>query len=155
LRDKAEAFLCAAKAPYERVVHRIHELDPADFEKTVANKPTEVIFAGVQDDHLALYVRGLVADSTGTVVVERHEAFEKAPSSIGFFAGLNLEIRKYIESHGNWARQEYLSIARKFVEMEIRANPDLAGPPISEIEIDSRGAVHWVSRGACVVRDTD
>lgn len=155
LRDKAEAFLRAAKAPYERAVRRIRDLDPADFQKTVANKPTEVVFAGIQNDHLALYVRGLIADSNGRVTLERHEASEGTPSSIGFFAGLNLEIRKYVETHGNWAREEYLSIARKFVEMEIHANPDLAGPPISEIEIDDRGAVHWISGGACVVRETD
>ena len=155
LHDKAEVFLRAAKTPYERAVRRIRDLDPADFRNTVANKPTEVIFAGIENGHLALYVRGLIADSTGRVTLERHEASEGTASSMGFFAGLNLEIRKYVETHGNWAREEYLSIARKFVEMEIQANPDLAGPPISEIEIDDRGVVHWISGGACVVRDTD
>jgi hypothetical protein len=39
--------------------------------------------------------------------------------------------------------------------MEIEANPDVAGPPISELEIDDRGTVHWISRGACDAREGD
>jgi hypothetical protein len=36
--------------------------------------------------------------------------------------------------------------------MEFKANPYLAGAPISELEIDERGSVQWISRGACDTR---
>jgi hypothetical protein len=48
-----------------------------------------------------------------------------------------------------WESLGYPALARQFVELEIEANPDLAGPPIFELEIDDRGTVRWISRGSC------
>jgi len=155
LRAKAEAFLRLSKTPYERAVRHIRDTDASDFHRTLENKPTEVIFAGLQGNHLALLVRGLVSDINGRVTTERYESADAAKSSIGYFVGLNRHIREHVSSHGQWERLGYPAAARQFVEMEIRANPDLAGPPISELEIDSRGTLHWISRGACDVTDTD
>ncbi len=155
LRAKAEAFLRLAKTPYERAVRHILDKDPSDFQRTIENKPTEVIFAGLQGNHLALFVRGLVSDANGRVIPERYESTDTAKSPIGYFAGLNRHIREHVSSHGQWERLGYPAAARQFVEMEIRENPDLAGPPISELEIDSRGTVRWISRGACDAAETD
>lgn len=55
-------------------MRKIRESEPADFAKTIANKPTEVIFAGIQDGEPGLIVRGLEADSAGKIRVERFEA---------------------------------------------------------------------------------
>lgn len=155
LRAKADAFLWFSKIPYERAIHQIRDADPTDFGRTIENKPTEVIFAGLQGGHLALFVRGLVSDSKGTVATERYESTDTANSSIGYIAGLNRHIREHVNSHGQWDRLGYLAAAHEFVEMEIKANPDLAAPPISEVEIDDRGKVHWIFRGACDARETD
>jgi hypothetical protein len=152
---KAEAFLRFSKIPYERAVRHIRDADASDFGRTIENKPTEVIFAGLQWGHLTLLVRGLVSDSKGRVATERYESTDTANSSIGYFAGLNRHIRKHVNSHDQWEHLGYLAAAREFVETEIKANPDLAGPPISELEIDDRGRVHWISRGACDSREAD
>lgn len=155
LRAKAEAFLRLSKARYARAVRHIRDTDPDDFRRTMENKPTEVIFAGLQGSHLALFVRGLVSDTKGRVTTERYESTDAAKSSIGYFAGLNRHIREHVNSHGHWEHLGYPAAARQFVEMEIQANPDLAGPPISELEIDGRGTVRWISRGACDTAETD
>jgi hypothetical protein len=155
LRAKAETFLRLSKIPYERAVRHIRDNDPSGFRRTIENKPTEVIFAGLQGNHLALFVRGLVSDTNGRVTPERYESTDTANSSIGYFAGLNRHIREHVSSHGQWERLGYPAAARQFVEMEISANPDLAGPPISELEIDSRGTVRWISRGACDATEAD
>jgi hypothetical protein len=39
--------------------------------------------------------------------------------------------------------------------MEVEAHPDLAGPPISELEIDEEGHVHWLDKGACDSGESD
>jgi hypothetical protein len=155
LRAKAETFLRLSKIPYERAVRHIRDKDPSDFRRTIENKPTEVIFAGLQGNHLALFVRGLVSDTNGRVTPERYESTDATKSSIGYFAGLNRHIREHVSSHGQWEHLGYPAAARQFVEMEIRENPDLAGPPISELEIDSRGTVRWISRGACDAAEAD
>jgi len=149
LRAKAEAFLRFSKIPYERAVRHIRATDPSDFGRTMANKPTEVIFAGVLRGHLTLFVRGFVSDPKGRIAAERYESTDGANSSIGYFAGLNRVIREHVKSHDQWERIGYVAVARQFVEMEIQENPDLAGPPITELEIDDRGRVHWISKGAC------
>src|SRR6202171_1735394 len=149
LRAKAEAFLRLSKIPYERAVRHIRAADPSDFGRTIENKPTEVIFAGLQEGHLTLFVRGLVSDSKGRVAAERYESTDTANSSIGYFVGLNRHIREHVNSREQWEHIEYLAAARQFVEMEIKANPDLAAPPISELEIDDHGQVHWISKGVC------
>jgi hypothetical protein len=119
------------------------------------NKPTEVIFAGLRNGRLTFLVRGLIADSSGKVVVERYEAGVGRQSAIGFVAGLNLQIRQYFATHRHRIEKDYLKAARQFVELEIIANPDFADFPISEVEIDNRGSVRWISRGACSAGEAD
>ena len=155
LREKAEAFLRFSKRPYEAAVRHIRDTDPGEFSRTIEHKPTEVIFAGVLKGHLALFVRGFVSDAKGRIATERYESWDTPNSSIGYFAGLNRHIREQVKPRSQWERLGYPEAARQFVEMEINANPDLAGPPISELEIDERGMVHWISRGACDTRGAD
>lgn len=149
LRAKADAFLRFSKIPYERAVRHIRAADPDDFARTIHNKSTELIFAGLQDGQIALIVRGLVADSAANISVERFESTAPSYSRAGFFLGLNGHIRAYVKTHPDWGKEEYAKVARQFVEMEIEAHPDLAGPPISELQIDKDGHVHWLDKGAC------
>jgi hypothetical protein len=149
LREKAEAFLRISQAPFERAVKSIREAQPDSFGKTMANKPTEVVFAGIQDGHVALIVRGLVPDSKGKISVERFESIAPSYARAGYFLGLNGHIRAHVKSHPDWAKEDPARLARQFVEMEMAAHPDLAGPPISELQIDQNGHVHWLDKGAC------
>lgn len=149
LRNKADAFLRISRKPYERAVRSIRELQPGNSAQTVANQPTEAVFAGVQDGHVALIVRGLVADSNGKIRIERFESTAPSYTRTAYFLGLNGHIRAYVKSHPDWAKEDYAKLGHRFVEMEIEAHPDLAGPPISEVEIDESGHVHWLDDGTC------
>jgi hypothetical protein len=155
LRAKADAFVRISRSPYEQAVAGIRNRDPADFAKTIANKPTEVIFAGIQNGELGLIVRGLEADSSGKIRVERFESTAPSYARIGYFIGLNGHIRSYIKSHRDWEKQDYAKLAPRFVELEIEAHPDLAGLPVSALQIDNRGYVVWLAKGACDARQAD
>jgi hypothetical protein len=155
LRERAEAFLRLSKKSYEAAVRHIRETDPSEFRRTMENKPTEVIFAGLLKGHITLFVRGFVADPQGKITTERYESSDTPNSSIGYFVGLNGRIRERVKPFSQWERLGYTEAARRFVEMEISANPDLVGLPISELEIDVHGIVHWISRGACDMRESD
>ena len=104
---------------------------------------------------MALLVRGFLADSAGRVTIERYESLDAPSSPIGYFSGLNDHIKAYVQSHDGWKSTGYRRAARQFVEMEIKAHPNLAGPPISEVEIDGKGRVNWLSQGACGKRRPD
>jgi hypothetical protein len=150
LRSTAEAFLRISRKPYERAVRSIRDGQPGKSAQTVANKPTEVVFAGIQNGHIALFVRGLVADSVGNISVERFESTAPSYGRTGFFLGLNGHIRAYMKAHPNCEKEDYAKAAHQFVEMEIEAHPDLAGQPISEVEVDEEGHLHWLAKGVCV-----
>ena len=96
-----------------------------------------------------MIVRGLVVNSAGRVSVERSESTAPSYSRGGYFLGLNGHIRAHVKSHPDWAKGDYVKLAHRFVEMEVEAHPDLAGPPISELEIDEVGHVHWLDKGVC------
>jgi hypothetical protein len=155
LRAKAEAFVRMARRPYELAVRRMRESQPADFAKTMANKPTEVVFAGIQDGEPGLIVRGLDTDANGKIGIERFESTAPSYSRIGYFIGLNGHIRGYIKSHPDWGKEDYAKLAPKFVELEIEAHPDLAGLPVSALQIDNKGDVVWLDKGACDARQSD
>jgi hypothetical protein len=74
---------------------------------------------------------------------------------IGYFIGLNGHIRSYIQSHRDWAKADYAQLAPRFVQLEIEAHPDLAGLPVSALEIDNKGVVVWLDKGACDARQSD
>ena len=152
LRTKGDAFLRMSQQPYEQAVKAIRTGRPADFAKTIANKPTEVVFGGIQDGRVALIVRGLVADSTGKVSVERFESIAPIYSRAGYFIGLNGHIRRYLKAHPGWITQDYAELAPQLVNLEIEAHPDLAGLPISVLQIDNKGEVAWLVKGACNTR---
>lgn len=155
LRSKADAFLRIARRPFEEAVIGIRKGDPAYFANTIANKPTEVIFAGIQNGEPGLIVRGLEADSAGKIKAERFESTAPSYGRIGYFIGLNGHIRSYIKSHPDWAKDDYAKLAARFVELEIEAHPDLAGLPVSVLQIDNKGDIVWLAKGACDARQSD
>lgn len=114
-----------------------------------------MVFAGIQNGEPGLIVRGLKADSAGRISVERLESTAPAYTRIGYFIGLNGHIRAYIKSHPDWEKDDYAKLAPRFVELEIEAHPDLAGLPVSALEIDNEGVVVWLDKGACDARQSD
>jgi hypothetical protein len=155
LRAKAEAVVRMARKPYGRAVMGIRESQPKDFAKLFANKPTEVIFAGIQNGEPGLIVRGLEADSVGKIRIERFESTAPSYTRIGYFIGLNGHIRSYLKLHPEWEKEHYAQLAPRFVELEIEAHPDLAGLPVSVLQIDNKGVVVWLAKGVCDARPSD
>lgn len=149
LRAKAEAFLRISRKPFARAVKEIREGEPGEFAKTIANKPTEVVFSGIQDGKLGLIVRGLVASSDGKIRVERFESTAPSYPRIGYFVGLNDHIRAYLKAHPDWVKVDYTQLAPRLVELEVQAHPDLAGLPVSVIQVEESGLAIWVAYGAC------
>jgi hypothetical protein len=145
LRSKAEAFVRLARPSYERAIRRAREkqLTGSTYQ------PTQVIFAGRQDGRIALIVRAMEGDSNGHTRFERFDSIGFASGPTAYFLGLNGHIRAYIKSHPDWVHQDLAKLAHQFVEMEIKAHPDLVGLPISELEIDEKGNVRWLEHGVC------
>lgn len=155
LRAKAEAFLGISRKPFERAIRAIRNQQPAEYASTIANKPTEVIFAGIQNGQVGLIVRGLTANSDGKIAAERLETTAPTYRRLGYFVGLNGHIRAYITAHPDWLRDNYSELAPKLAELEIRAHPEAAALPVSAVPLDNRGVVVWLSKGACEVRQAD
>jgi hypothetical protein len=149
LRDKAETFLRISREPYRRAVMNLQETQRERPSPALGNDRMEAVFAGLQDGHIALFVRGLAADASGNLSVERYESSAPSYKRVGFFLGLNKHIRSYISAHPDWQQQDFAELATQFVQLEIDAHPKLAGPPISEFELDKDGNGRWLARGAC------
>ena len=66
---------------------------------------------------------------------------------MGYFIGLNGHIRAYIKLHPDWRKDDYAKLAPRFVELEIEAHPDLAGLPVSALQIDNKRVVVWLDKG--------
>ena len=154
MRSKAEAFLRISRKPYEQAVPSIRDGQPADAAQTIANKPTEVIFGNPEWAHRP-DCQGFGADSAGRISVERFESTAPSYTRTGLFLGLNGHIRAYLKAHPDWEREGFTQLVQQFVEMEITAHANLAGPPISELEIDKDGKVHWLAKGACPPTQAD
>jgi len=99
--------------------------------------------------------QGFGADSAGRISVERFESTAPSYTRTGLFLGLNGHIRAYLKAHPDWEREGFTQLVQQFVEMEITAHANLAGPPISELEIDKDGKVHWLAKGACPPTQAD
>ncbi len=155
LRSKADAFVRISRRPLRGAVSGMRRGDHGDFARTIANKPTEVVFAGIQNGEIGLIVRGLVADSSGKVRVERFESSAPTYARIGCFIGLNGHIRSYIRSHPDWAKEDYAKLAPRFVELEIEAHPDFAGLPVSPFKLTIEGLSSGWQKGRCDARQSD
>jgi hypothetical protein len=49
----------------------------------------------------------------------------------------------------------FRSVTARFLELEIEAQPRLAGLPVSALQIDNEGDVVRLAKGACDVRQSD
>lgn len=148
LREKADAFVDLSKGPYERAIRYAHLSRPVRRLELMPGT-TQVLFAGASNGHLAILVREFSLDQTGKVVVTSYGTTDRDTSRIGYFLGVNQHIRAYIRSNPQWELAGAAASARELVELEIAAHPDLAGPPVSVIQIGRDGHVHWLDKGSC------
>jgi len=156
LRRKADAFVQLAKAPTIRLVQYLHDHESAHFASAVASGDfIDVLFAGIDKRHLSVFVRGFRIQRDGAVQVVADEISDTPKSHRGLLAGVTEAIAKYVSVHKNWEEMGTPLAAKTFVEMEIAANPDMVGAPISILEIDQsilrpgQFATRWIESGAC------
>jgi len=150
LRERADAFLKMSRKPYRAAVLKLREEKKSNPYGRLADEEVQTVFAGIQDGHLALMVRGLRMDEAGKMISESLETSAPDYVRIGFFLGLNRRIRSYVGNYPDWeADSDLATLASRFVKMEIEAHPGLAGLPISELELDHDGNVRWIAKGAC------
>jgi hypothetical protein len=114
-----------------------------------------VVFAGIQDGEPGLIVRGLETDAKGKIRIERFESTAPSYSRIGYFIGLMAISAPTSNRAQNGEKRDYTKLAPKFVELEIEAHPDLAALPVSALQIDNKGDVVWLDKGACDARQSD
>jgi hypothetical protein len=102
LRDKTEVFLRIPQKPNQRAFMSLRDSQREISNPSLESERIEAVFAGLQDGHVALIVRGLAADPAGNVSIERFESVAPAYKRIGFFLGLNGHIRSYVSAHPDW-----------------------------------------------------
>jgi hypothetical protein len=73
---------------------------------------------------------------------------------MGFVARPNGYIRSCIQQDLDGGEGDCAELALWFAELEIEAQPDLAGLPVSALQIDNKGDVVWLARGAFDARQS-
>jgi hypothetical protein len=142
LSDKVDSFSRTAGIAYQTAMLWYLKNDPTYFKQELAEKPTEVVFAGVVKGKPAMIAIGLTANEQGVVRIERYV------ESTGYFMGVNDHILDYLNSP-KAPKTSDLTLVRRLVELEMKNHPQLVGPPVSEVVLDGKGTLHWISRGAC------
>jgi hypothetical protein len=146
LKERADRFLAMALSKLDEVVKALETTDPDDFRQRYEGKPVvEVLFAGQQEQRPAVLMRGAILEDG----MLKPEAISVPSERIHVFAGVNGHIRAYLRNHPNWEDEGDISVARRLINLEASAHPDLVGLPISIGTIDSSGSFQWIERGKC------
>ncbi len=153
LRHKADAFLDIAKDPLMSVAQYIQQNEPKFFGELTSSNGGElvmVVFAGPDPGNPAIFARGYKLGSNGSIDPISLDATEDN-NGAGFFGGATAQIASYIKQHPNWQHEDKVKAARKFVQLEIAAQPEWVGPPISVITINQLDQQKWPGPGVCTV----
>jgi len=143
LEAKADAFLAAATRQLQAVVD-VHIRNPQWPDFFPADAPVlSAVFAGFDGSKPLLVYRAL---NVGPLNLLRPERTSGAEITImGSVSG----IKNYIDLNPDWRAQlADIEIARKFVDLEMGANPSRVGPPRSILEINADGS-RWIEEGVC------
>jgi hypothetical protein len=152
LRGKADAFLDTAGRPVMELVQYLHNEEPEYYMNNVATEKDfiVVIFVGTNQGQLAAFPRGYRVDKGGAVRSFKEElTYDKPETGAGFFGGSNAHVTAYVNAHPKWRTIDYTKAAKRFVQLEIDANPNEVGQPISVATVDWLGNLHWVEQGVC------
>jgi hypothetical protein len=153
LRHKADAFLDIAKDPLISVAQYIQQNEPKFFGELTSSNGGElvmVVFAGPDPGNPAIFARGYKLGSNGSIDPISLDATEDN-NGAGFFGGATAQIASYIKQHPNWQHEDKVKAARKFVQLEIAAQPEWVGPPISVVTINQLDQQKWPGPGVCTV----
>jgi hypothetical protein len=146
LKQRADRFLTMAFPQLTEILPSLGKTDPAYLKQLNDGKPlVELFFIGAYRQQPAVFARGVILESG----ILKPEAIEVPSERLHLFAGVNGHIRTYIRTHSDWDREGDISAARRLLELEVDAHPDIVGLPASIGTVDSRGRFHWLEPGKC------
>ena len=156
LHDKADTFTEQALQAVRTLARQIRKISPAIYGKTFipGQDIVQAVFAGVQNRHLSILGRAIFANETRTIDAKEFDALTNGPTPSAVL-GQSAAIIDYISADPDWNQEDTVNIVKKFLDMEVRARPDLVGPPVSILEIGQdimspeQAASKWLMAGAC------
>ncbi len=150
LLNKADGFLKVAQEPVTNIAQYLHDNEPKFYKATFSRNGGEfaiVVFAGTEQGKPVAYARGFKIQSDGSIKAVSNDIDGKKAS--GFFAGFNQQIAAYLKANKKWSHMDTVAAARKFVDLEIAANPDGVGPPVTILTVNRAGKQKWINSGMC------
>jgi hypothetical protein len=156
LSDKADTFADQALQAVRTLSEQVVKLSPAVYRKTFTRgeEIVQALFAGVQNSRLSLLGRVIFAGGDGIIDSKKIDAMMNGPTPY-VLLGQNQAIIDYISANPEWNQDDSVNLVKQFVDMEVRARPDLVSPPISILEIaqdvmsPEQATDKWLSEGAC------
>jgi hypothetical protein len=156
LQDRIATFEAAVREFLLDTTKRVRSRRSVLYREQFDGKPTvEAVFAWMQSGKPGLALRTFeptVGPSDSIVIrVHRQDCW---PECVGthFFLGHFEEIDQHVEAHPRFSNEprSLESAVRTLIQVEMAANPDHVGPPISIVMIDQQG-VRWSerNRGVC------
>ena len=153
-KDAAKKFAIAVTPLFKAAVIQARKTNPASYKELLRSpEPLQVVFAAVEDGTPIFVVAYFsVVEKGRNIVVTPHETLcpgtgcDNGRGAI--VLGENGAARQAVKQPDFWVGLDPLSAARKLVQLEITDRPDIVGPPISDLTLDSTGA-HWGEKGEC------
>jgi hypothetical protein len=150
LGRKADTFAKIARNKVATMALLIRVNEPARFSEMLKQPQgiVSVLFSGINHGHLDILLRGFRVQPNGQIA----EISESIGGDALLIAGFGKEIGSYTRSHPTWSEVGYVNAARKFMQIEIEAQPEMVKPPTVILEMNGLGETRWIDGGACFSR---
>jgi hypothetical protein len=147
-RERTGKFEMLCQAALYNMVWTTYRKDRHYFDTYLRNKTIlQVAFFGFQSGSPYLYVRHFKATESpsGRIAVEIKRQECTARCDMLVLLGKSSAVGQYITQTPNSLKEKPINLVRKFVELEIIAEPDIVGPPI-DILLITKGGAEWKQR---------
>jgi len=146
LLSKVEAFRTAASKYLFADLETVKKSNPTLYEQAYRGKRIlDVTFASMNGEMPEAVVQTFFVDGAGTL----HDLRSALSDHRVLASGMTSAIKSYTDQNSEWYSQLGPDVAiRKMMQLEIAANKDAVGPPVSILKMDAVGA-RWVEQGAC------
>ena len=154
LESKITHFENALVPPLERLLMALKTTDPARFQRELeGHSAVDTLFVGFDGDYPVLLFRSfIVRNSTSqrtTLRIKREECFRHCSEALAYVTlGQHELIDKALAENPDLWKIGFAEAIRKLINLEISAEPNSVGPPISILTIDKDGP-RWIEQGAC------
>jgi hypothetical protein len=155
----ANQFEKLARVPFRRLIRRFRRENPTKFSKYCNNREClEVVFATIENGIPTLAVRGFLVSGRGRKVRARPAKHVDCPGqgcptgAMQIVLGDNLEANNLFDKSPHfWRDNGLIPGMEKLINVEIAANRDDVGGPISIILLVDKKGVQWLPghQGVC------